>query len=74
MADESNDLKGVVDEKPLNHINLEHYICPNTVWPGNIASEAQTILTDAIIEAIMTDADVGKTLTYAENAINNLLK
>ncbi|WP_240613622.1 ABC transporter substrate-binding protein [Pueribacillus theae] len=75
LADDPNYLKGFVDENPLYRVNLEQLerIRPATIWPGNYATEAFTIFTDAIVKAVSTDADIEKTITEAEDSINDLL-
>jgi len=75
IADDPKYLKGFVDKNPLYKINLEQLsrIHPVAIWPGQYATEASTIFTDAIVKSITTKADVAKTLTAAQNRINDMI-
>ena len=76
LADDPNYLKGYVDEHPLLRINLEQlsHIRPVTIWRGDVATECSTIFSDAVVEAITTDADIRTVLTEAQDNINQLLQ
>ncbi|UOQ84375.1 extracellular solute-binding protein [Gracilibacillus salinarum] len=76
LAEQEEYLKPFVEENPLYKINLEQLeeIQPTTIWPGENAAETAAIFTDAIVEAITTDAGVADTLTNAQEEINGLLK
>ncbi|MDY8166498.1 ABC transporter substrate-binding protein [Bacillus thuringiensis] len=76
LADDPNYLKGFIDKNPLYKINLKQLeqIHPVAIWPAEYAKESATIFTDAIVEAVSTDADVEKTLIEAEKQINDMIK
>jgi multiple sugar transport system substrate-binding protein len=76
LADDPNYLKEFVDANPLYRINIDQLarIKPTTIWPGEYATEATTIFTDAIVEAVTTDADIAETLSKAEEQINSMIQ
>jgi multiple sugar transport system substrate-binding protein len=76
LADDPKYLKDFVDQNPLYKINLNQlsHIHPVAIWPGEYATESATIYTNAIVKAVSTDADVKKTLTDAQNQINDMIK
>ena len=76
LADDPNYLKDYVDQVPLLRINLAQLekICPVTIWPGRVSTEAASIFTDAVQKALTTDADIEETLTQAQDDINALLQ
>lgn len=76
LADDPKYLKEFVDKNPLYRINLQQLsqIHPVAIWPGDYATEATTIFTDAVVKSVTTDADVKETLTEAQNQINEMIK
>ncbi|WP_238403353.1 ABC transporter substrate-binding protein [Paenibacillus mesophilus] len=76
LADDPNYLKPFVDQNPLYKINLEQLkrIQPVAIWPGDYATEITTAFSDAIVKSVISNEDVGKTLTKAQDEINAMLK
>ncbi len=76
LADDPQYLKDYVDQNPLLRINIDQLsrIRAAAIWPGDSATETMGIFTNAVTEAISTDADIKTVLTEAQEEINAILE
>lgn len=76
LIDDEDYLKDFVDENPIIRTNVERLdsIMPASIWPGEYATELQTLYADMATEALTTDADVAEIMQEYQDQMNSYIE